>query len=245
MRRKSEGEAHQTNGNHAAELYTISTRRAFTMSYGIHELRQIRGVLFDLDGTLLDSFSSHYEAYERTFARFGIQMSREKFLSSYSPDWYQTYEAMGLPRETWAAANDYWLEEAAKRDPDLLPGVKETLAELCKGYALGLVTSGSRSRVTRDLERTGLGPLFRIVVTGDDVQRPKPSPDGLVMALGELAMDPGEAVYIGDALADYEMARAADVGFLCVVSEFTASHSDHSFTRMQSISDLLGLLKSV
>ncbi|HLG13026.1 MAG TPA: hypothetical protein VJH03_00660 [Blastocatellia bacterium] len=47
-----------------------------------------------------------------------------------------------------------------------------------------------------------------------------------------------------DALADYEMARAADVGFVCVVSEFTASREEHSFLRMQSVADLLGLLKS-
>ena len=208
------------------------------------ELERVRGLLFDLDGTLLDSFSAHYQAYERTFARFGIRMTEEEFLSSYSPDWYRTYEAFGLPREVWEAANQYWLEEAANREPDLLPGVKETLIQLSEDYAMGLVTSGSKIRVTRDLERTGLGPLFQTVVTGDDVRRPKPSPDGLELALSELGIGPGEAVYVGDAIADYEMARSADVGFLCVVSGFTGSDAGYSFIRMGSIADLLKLLKA-
>ena len=55
-------------------------------------------LLFDLDGTLLDSFSIHFEVYEKMFAHFGIQINKEKFLNTYSPNWYQTYEAVGLPK---------------------------------------------------------------------------------------------------------------------------------------------------
>ena len=91
---------------------------------------ELKTLLFDLDGTLLDSFSVHYETYKIIFARFGIQLTKERFLSTYSPNWYQTYEAMGLPKEDWDSANLYWVEEAEKRASELLPGVRETLTKL-------------------------------------------------------------------------------------------------------------------
>ena len=204
--------------------------------------KEFKALLFDLDGTLLDSFSVHYEVYEIMFARFGIQITREKFLSTYSPDWYQTYQAMGLPREDWGAANLCWVEEAEKRAPKLLPRVQETLTRLHQHYALGLVTSGSKSRVLKDLERTGIGPLFRTVVTGDDIQAPKPSPEGLELALWSLGARPNEAVYIGDAEADYEMAKAAGVYFIGVSSAFASLSSAHPGHQVDAITDLLNVL---
>jgi HAD superfamily hydrolase (TIGR01549 family) len=59
----------------------------------------LKAVLFDLDGTLLDSFQLHYAAYQTMFAEFGIEMRRELFLNTYSPNWYRTYEAFGLAEE--------------------------------------------------------------------------------------------------------------------------------------------------
>lgn len=204
---------------------------------------EFKALLFDLDGTLLDSFSVHYETYKIIFARFGIQTTKEKFLSTYSPNWYQTYEAMGLPKENWNSANSYWVEEAEKRTSELFPGVRETLTKLFESYALGLVTSGSKSRVMKDLKRTGIGHLFTSVVTGDDIHKPKPSPEGLELALLDLRVQPNEAVYIGDAYADYEMAQAAGVSFIGVRSAFTNLNSNDPSYRVYPITDLPSLLR--
>jgi HAD superfamily hydrolase (TIGR01549 family) len=203
---------------------------------------EFKALFFDLDGTLLDSFSVHYEAYKIIFARFGIQITKERFLSTYSPNWYQTYEAMGLPKEDWDSANLFWVEEAEKRTSELLPGVRETLTRLYESYALGLVTSGSKSRVIKDLERTGIEHLFRSVVTGDDISKPKPSPESLELALLGLGVQPNEAAYIGDAYADYEMAQAAGVYFIGVRSAFTNLNSNDPSYRVYPIADLLNLL---
>jgi HAD superfamily hydrolase (TIGR01509 family) len=201
--------------------------------------KRFSGLLFDLDGTLLDSFSVHLEAYQVMFALFGIQMTEEKFLASYCPNWYQTYEAFGLPREVWETANSYWLEAAEQRVPELIPGAKETLAQLHGSYQLGIVTSGSRHRVWRDLERTGIKSLFQTVVTGDDVQRPKPFPEGLELALRQLGRQPNEVAYIGDAQADYEMAQAAQVYFLGIPSAFASLTLEHPCRQVTVITDLL------
>lgn len=205
---------------------------------------EYKSVLFDLDGTLLDSFSVHYEVYEIMFARFGIEITKESFLSSYSPNWYETYRAMGLPKEVWDSANSYWVEEAEKRKPELLPGVYETLARLHKHYILGLVTSGTKSRVIKDMERTCIEAFFTTIVTGNDIRKPKPAPESLELALRNLGMESNEVVYIGDASDDYEMAKAAGIRFLGVSSSFANLNSNHPGYEVHSITDLPGLLSS-
>ena len=201
-------------------------------------------LLFDLDGTLLDSFAVHYGAYAVMFAHYGIQVSEERFLATYSPDWYQTYDLMGLPREVWEQANQIWLEEAAKRIPELFPGVKEALIQLSADYPLGIVTSGSRSRVWRDLEANGLHRLFEIVITGDDVLQPKPSPDGLEMALERIGAEPSRAIYIGDTSTDYETARAARVAFVGVCSRFGGLQAQDDCRLLNSVADLPDFLNN-
>lgn len=201
-----------------------------------------RVLLFDLDGTLLDSFSTHYEVYEIVFAHFGIQINKERFLDTYSPNWYQTYEAFGLPKEDWKAADLYWVEEAEKRNPGLLPGVFEVLTKLNNHYLLGLVTSGSKSRVTKDLIRTGIDGFFKTIVTGDDIRFPKPSPESLEMALLNLGVQANQVLYIGDADADYEMAKAARVHFIGVSSAFASLNPNDPEYRIYPIVDIPDLL---
>jgi HAD superfamily hydrolase (TIGR01549 family) len=204
---------------------------------------QYKGLLFDFDGTLLDSFSVHYEVYKIMFARFGIQITKEKFLGIYSPDWYQTYQAMGLPRDVWDMANSYWVEEAEKQTPELFSGIPEMLSQLHGSYMLGLVTSGSKNRVLKDLERTGIQRFFKTVVTANDVHKPKPSSEALELALGNLGLRPDEAVYIGDSYADYKMAQAAKVNFLGVTSAFASLSLDSSDYRVCAIIDLAELFR--
>jgi len=202
----------------------------------------VKAVLFDLDGTLLDSFPMHYVAYEAMFSRFGIAMSKELFLSTYSPNWYRTYEAFGLAEEHWTAANDLWLSEAAKHSPELFPGVAGMLAEISKTLPLGTVTSGSKSRVIEDLARTGIATHFSTVITAEDISEPKPAPEGLEIALRHLSVSASDAVYVGDAHADFEMARAAGVRFFGVQSEFanlTIDHPEYDIHPLGALPDLL------
>jgi phosphoglycolate phosphatase/pyrophosphatase PpaX len=204
----------------------------------------IKAVLFDLDGTLLDSFPMHYVVYETMFSQFGITMSKELFLSTYSPNWYRTYEAFGLAEEHWTVANDVWLSEAAKHSPELFPGVKDILTELDKNFALGIVTSGTKSRVIQDLDRTGIASFFETVVTGDDISQPKPAPEGLEIAMQHLSVGPQDIVYVGDAHADFEMARAAGVRFFGVSSEFANLTMDHPEYDICPIGTLPEMLRS-
>lgn len=149
---------------------------------------------------------------------------------------------MGLPRDLWNQADRHWLEAAATLEPELFPTVPEILKQCRILFPVGLVTSGSRSRVNRDLRRTGIEELFSVIVTGDDVQSPKPAPEGLLLAMAELEIDPEETVYVGDAQADFEMARAAGVSFVGVKSTFSAFEKNLPFEPLKSIDQILPLL---
>lgn len=199
------------------------------------------GLIFDLDGTLLDSFQAHFQAFLAMFERLGYPVSEATFFANYSPNWLETYERLGLPRELWQQADEVWMEEATSRPPLLFPGVDSLLARLSARYPLGLVTSGSKQRVLNDLERNGIRHHFAPIITGGDVQTPKPSPEGLLLALEAMHLQPSQAVYIGDALADWEMARAAQVTFIGIPSRFASLTPETPCTQIQSLVDLLDL----
>lgn len=208
------------------------------------DLGRLRAVIFDLDGTLLDSYPVHFQAYCYTFSRFGIQLTEEDFLATYSPNWLDTYRALGLPEERWEEADTYWLQAASQLAPELFPGVIDALQTLQVYYRLGLVTSGSKERVLRDLGARNLQGFFEAIITGDDVRKPKPDPGGLLQALRALGVAPAEAVYVGDSVLDLEMSAAAGVPFLGVQSRFASLDPGGLYRQVEAISDLPGLLKA-
>jgi phosphoglycolate phosphatase len=170
----------------------------------------LRAFLFDWDGTLVDSAAKSYRCYVRVFASYGIAYDAATFRRTYSPDWYRTYEQIGLPRERWNEADARWLECYDREPSSLVPGATEALARLsARGIARGLVSSGDARRVRRELEELGVGRFFGAVVCGGETVRRKPDPEPLLLALSRLGVAPQDAVYIGDSPEDVAMARAA------------------------------------
>lgn len=172
----------------------------------------LRALLFDWDGTLADSAAASFRCYSRLFDAFRITFDQERFESTYSPNWYRTYAAVGLPEEHWAKADALWLEHYAREECRLVPGAKAALQRALEaGLVQALVTSGSRERIARDLASTGVSGFFRTVICGEDAPQPKPHPDALLLALERLGVDGRHAAYVGDSPEDMEMARAAGV----------------------------------
>ncbi len=172
----------------------------------------LRAVLFDWDGTLVDSAAASLRSYVTLFASYGIAYGPDDFERSYSPNWHRTYEMIGLPREKWDEADERWLALYADEANALLPGARESLARLhAAGLVQGLVTSGSRPRVERDIARVAVDRFFGVVVCSGDTPNRKPHPEPLQLALTRLQVEPATAVYLGDSPEDIEMARAAGV----------------------------------
>jgi HAD superfamily hydrolase (TIGR01509 family) len=170
----------------------------------------LRAVLFDWDGTLVDSAAKSYRCYVRAFAAYGIDYDRATFERTYSPDWYRTYADIGLPREAWAEADARWLECYETEPSELLPGAREALARLAeRGYVQGLVSSGDPLRVRREIVALGVASFFATVVCGGETRERKPHPEPLLVALDRLGIAPRQAAYVGDSPEDVMMARAA------------------------------------
>ena len=169
-------------------------------------------MLYDWDGTLVDSAEASFRCYTRLFASFGIAFGREEFERTYSPNWQLTYAAVGLPREKWDEADTLWLEHYDREVTSPLPGARETVVRLAEaGLQQGIVSSGDGHRVRRELASFGLAGYFGTIVCSGDTARRKPDPEPLLLALERLALPPGEAAYVGDSPEDVLMARAAGV----------------------------------
>lgn len=173
-------------------------------------MRRLTAVVFDWDGTLIDSAEASYRCYVQLFSGYALTFDRQSFARTYCPDWYRTYEAIGLPRVHWQEADDRWLKLYAEQPPELLPGARAGLERVARaGLPMGLVTSGQRERVAADLQRLGLAQLFTSLVCGSDLPARKPDPAPLRRALSEMNVDAADAAYIGDSPEDVHMAQAA------------------------------------
>ena len=185
-----------------------------------NRMLKIAGVLFDWDGTLINSYHADTSAYLAMFQQMGIAWGLAELEKHYSPNWYQVYRAARLPRKRWADADRAWRAHYAKHRPKLMAGARRVLAKVASAHVLGLVTSGDRDRVTRQLREFRLTTLFAARVCSGDTLRKKPHPEPLRLALRQLELHPSKCVYVGDAPQDIEMARRAGVRAIGVLGPF-------------------------
>jgi len=167
-------------------------------------------VLFDWDGTLVDSAEKSYRSYVEVFASYGLAFDRERFQATYSPEWTRTYEAVGLRRDLWDEADRRWLESYAREPSALLPDTTAALERIgARDLAQGIVSSGDGVRVRGELDGLGVARFFSAVICAGEGGRKKPHPDPLFLALARLGIAAHESAYVGDSPEDVEMARGA------------------------------------
>jgi HAD superfamily hydrolase (TIGR01549 family) len=196
-----------------------------------------------LDGTLVDTAPFAFEAFQKTLHELGIRIRAEQYEAIYSPNWYGMYRALGVPETLWQKADEGWLQHYASAEPQMVAEGKYTLQELhSRGYRLGVVTSGSSSRVMREISGFGLSDIFTTVVCNEDVVHKKPHPEGLHTAMRHLGKEPEVCCYVGDSPDDIEMGRRANVHTIGIPGRYPNSqrirdsHPDYCF---ESIVQLL------
>ena len=180
----------------------------------------LRAVLFDWDGTLLNSHEADSRAYLAMFRAMKIDWGLEELARHYSPNWHRVYRAARLPRSKWQEADRLWGAAYDKETPELLPGVRRAIQALERKFTLGIVTSGNRRRVRRQLGQFELAQYFSTCVCCEDAPKRKPHPAPLEVALARLRAKPEECVYVGDAPEDVEMAKRAGVRAIGVLGPF-------------------------
>jgi HAD superfamily hydrolase (TIGR01549 family) len=180
----------------------------------------LHAVLFDWDGTLLDSYHADSQAYLAMFRAMGVNWGLEELEQHYSPDWYAVYRAAKIPEERWDEADRVWRAYYAKHPSKLMSATRKVLAHLKRRHKLGLVSSGDRDRVSLQLRQFRLTRVFHTRVLGGDTEEKKPHPAPLLKALKEMKAEAPHCVYVGDTPEDVEMARAAGVRAIAVLGPF-------------------------
>ena len=173
-------------------------------------------LLFDLDGTLIDSVQLILDSYHHTLKVHGIPArSDEDWLRGVGTplraQFAEWNDGSGILEELVATYRDYNL---AHHDSmvTVYDGVPEMLrAVRADGCRTALVTSKNRQGALRGLDLTGLTPYIEVLVCADDVVHPKPHPEPVLKALELLGAGPERAMFFGDSVHDMNSGRAAGV----------------------------------
>jgi pyrophosphatase PpaX len=170
-------------------------------------------VLFDVDGTLIDTAELIADALEYTCRlHLGLTHARETYYGLIGVPAMEQMRILGGDRATemFDTATAYYEEYSHLEGA--FPGALDMLARLHEvGVPLGLVTSKTRGELTPTLERVPLHKYVRVVVTADQTTRPKPFPDPVYLALQTLEVSAEHVLFIGDSPYDLQSGRAAGV----------------------------------
>ncbi|MFC6022563.1 HAD family hydrolase [Plantactinospora solaniradicis] len=170
-------------------------------------------VVFDLDGTLVDTMATVPAVYADTIRTLGgPDVPPAAVVAAWHIGATPAVLAhfLGRPASTEDVECYHRNLESATARVRPFPGVPELVDELRRaGCRLGIFTAATRRATSRILAGTGLDRLFPVVVCGDEVGEPKPAPHGLWLACRRLGVDVADTVYVGDAEVDLRCAEAA------------------------------------
>jgi pyrophosphatase PpaX len=205
----------------------------------IRSKRHVAYAIFDLDGTLVNNLDLIVKSYN--FALSEIEdrtFSRKEVFSLFGPTLEEMIEAAVPKREAKAATQRYhdYYRKHFRRYAKLYPGIRELISGLRNANIRVSIYTGSDARMTKaTLEESGLRDDFQLVITADDVQRQKPDPEGLIRSTTLMSADPGQTIYLGDAVRDIEASRRAGITSAAALwgftnqSELKAHHPDFAF----------------
>ncbi len=191
--------------------------------------KQARGVIFDLDGVLVDTAEYHRQSWYDLAAREGwTHYSDELFYESFGKQ-----NAVIVPRLAGRSLTEDEINEMAdykeacyrrriKGKLSLLPGVRELLADLKRhGFRLAIGTSTPKVNLDLMLDATGTRDCFDAFVTSSEIKNGKPAPDTFLLAAKKLGLPPSACVVVEDAIPGVEAALAGGMAVLAVTNTRT------------------------
>ncbi len=175
-----------------------------------------RTILFDLDGTLVDSIDLIIDSYTHTFRTHGLRVpDREEIIAGIGTPLRTVFGAISSdPVEVaaWTATyREYNLANHDARVMPIAPAVQLALRAASSGRVLGLVTSKNNAGARRGLAHVGLADAIPVVIGADDVINPKPDPEPVLRALEMVSSTASDACFIGDSPYDIISGKAAGV----------------------------------
>lgn len=211
----------------------------------------VRALLFDLDGTLVDSRIDLANAVRHMQAQYNVPLSSDAEVASFIGDGIGMLTARALPTlpNTEHATAVEHLKDFYRihclENTTIYPGVRETLAKLVE-FKMAIVTNKPERISRRILMGLGLDSYFPVVIGGDTLKEKKPHPAPLMAALEQLGkIKPEEALMIGDSSVDVGAARAAGVRVVGILSNIgnqsmlRTSNPDHLIEHFSALATQL------
>jgi HAD superfamily hydrolase (TIGR01549 family) len=177
--------------------------------------KSIKGVIFDLDGTLIDSYQAIYLSFHYTYINLGLEpLSFDEVKRAVGLGLGKTFsdllgeervsEALRLFREKY--------EEVYRQNTYLLPGARKVLEALQERRMKLAIATNKLGRFSREIfQHLGMDKLFVTILGDEDVLQNKPHPEMLLRALEKMALRNEEGVFIGDSLIDIQTGKNANV----------------------------------
>lgn len=175
----------------------------------------IKVILFDIDGTLIDSAEANWKFHNTLNKKYsGRQLTFEEYKTIFYSHTMRAVTKACCPNIT-----ERQLGEACQYGLSIYPqfhrfikvnkNVIELLEKLHGKFRLGIVTSRQGTKILDELGEFGIRNLFEHIVTFNDYKKPKPDPEPLIVALKRFKIKPEEAVYVGDNQKDVDCSRSA------------------------------------
>lgn len=208
-----------------------------------------KALLFDFDGTLLDTNSLIIETFMHVLGeRFPGKYQPQDCVRFLGPSLAETFKEIA-PDEAEELISKYraWNLEHHDELVKEYEGVVETLEKLKEmGIRLAIVSTKRRSTIARGLEIIGAAHLFEVVVGVDDVSRVKPDPEPILLALEKLGLNQSDVIMIGDNSHDIEGGKNAGVRTAGVAWAFKGRDFLQQFNpdyMLEHMSDLISIVK--
>jgi HAD superfamily hydrolase (TIGR01509 family) len=187
------------------------------------------GVIFDLDGVIIDSEALQHRAYNLVLGRFGIQVDaavygREWIAAGRGPEF--AVRELGLPisADDLRRLKDPVYHELMRREIQLVPGARAAIERLAVRFPLAVATNSHATDVGFVLGHFELAPLFRTIVTREHYVEAKPAPDAFTTAARGLGLPPSRCVVIEDAAKGMRAAAAAGCRCIAFPHDYTADN---------------------
>ena len=182
----------------------------------------IKAIIFDVDGVLVDSNKTIVEAYQKTAEKLGLRV----------PSPHEVIDLMGRPlveivRILWSKSDvELYVEEFRKLFMDenlVIPAIEGAVATVEKigqsGFRIGVISGKIMFFIKKHLREAGFNiNWFEVIVSFETTKKHKPDSEPLLYAINQLGVKPDEAVYVGDAISDYECAKNAKVEYFAVLT---------------------------
>jgi len=200
----------------------------------------MKAVIFDMDGTLVDTKKIHLDAWQKVFEKHGYILPRKTINDFFGVLDYYVFRRFFTTHNIKDDPKD-WCDERRKltlqrmKNAKLFPGAKALLNCIPKEVKVALGTSSTRKEMLAILNKNYLNRHFKVVMTKEDVKHHKPNPELYLKIARKLKVKPKDCIVVEDSIAGVEAAKRAGMFCVAVLTSFPASKLKQADLRVRNL----------